>query len=203
VAALSLDHLRRRRGLAAVTGVCVLHRDCATPQALNHVAVHRLSISIRRRWSCHDGIHDLLAPVTSFLSGRHRVISNSHATTPGAYKLSVPLAPQGSQATNTPTHTSNRPPELANSRLSPKRVSTTVKETSSWPAIPRSALALFDHDLAPVRAHNTHQLDPLCLTTLNQPKRLELCSVFAVAVVGCSQGRINPIKACSRFTSGR
>jgi hypothetical protein len=49
VTMLSLDHLRRRRGLAAVTGVCVLHRDCAMPQALNHVAVHRLSISTHRR----------------------------------------------------------------------------------------------------------------------------------------------------------
>ena len=190
---LSLDHLRRRRGLAAITVVCVLHRDCAMPQALNHVAVHRLSISTRRWWSCHDSIHDLLAPVTSFLSGRHRAISNSRATAPGAYKLSVPLAPQGSQATNTPTRASNHPPELANSRLSPNRVSATVKETSTWPAIPRSAPALFDHVLACVRSQDTHQLDPLCLTTLNQPERLELCSVFAVAVVGCSQGRINSI----------
>jgi hypothetical protein len=124
--------------------------------------------------------------VTSFLSGRHRAISNSRATAPGAYKLSVSSAPQGSQATNTLTRTSNRPPELANSRLSPNRVSTTVKETSTWPAIPRSAPALFDHVLACVRSQDTHQLDPLCLTTLNQPERLELCSVFAVVMVGCS-----------------
>jgi hypothetical protein len=193
VAALSLDHLRLRRGLAAVTRVCILHRDYATPQALNHIAVHRLTISTRRRWSCHDSIHDLLAPVTSFLSGRHRSISNSRATTPGAYKLSVSSALQGSQVTNTPTRTSNRPPELANSRLSPNRVSATVKETSPWPAIARSAPALFDHVLAPVRACDTRQLDPFCLTTLNQPERLKLCSVFVVAMVGCSQGRINSI----------
>ena len=203
MATLSLDHLRWRCGLTAVTRVCVLHHDCATPQALNHVALHRFSISTRRRWSCHDSIHDLLAPVTSFLSGRHRAISNSGATTPGIYKLSVQSAPHGSQATKTPTRTPNRPPELANSRLSPNRVSATVKETSPWPAIPRSTPALFDNVLEPILAYDTHQLDPLCLTTLNQPKRLELCSVFAVAVVGCSQGRINPIKACSRFTSGR
>jgi hypothetical protein len=195
--------LRWQRGLAAITGFCVLHRDCATPQVLNHVAVHRLSISTRRRWYCHDSIHDLLAPVTSFLSGRHRAISNSRATAPRAYKLSVPSPPQGSQANNTPTRTSNFPPELANSRLSPNRVSATMKETLPWPAILRSTPALFDHVLEPVLAHDTHQLDPLCLTTLNQPERLELCLVFTVAVVGCRQGQINPIKACSRFTSGQ
>jgi hypothetical protein len=77
-----------------------------------------------------------------------------------------------------------------------------MKETSPWPTIPRSTPALFDNVLEPILAYDTHQLDPLCLTTLNQPKRLELCSVFTVAVVGSRQGRINPIKACSRFTSG-
>jgi hypothetical protein len=31
--------LHRRRGLMAVTGICIVHRDCATHQALNHVTI--------------------------------------------------------------------------------------------------------------------------------------------------------------------
>jgi hypothetical protein len=72
-----------------------------------------------------------------------------------------------------------------------------------WPAVPRSAPALLGHVLAPTHACETHRLNPLCLTTLNQPERFDLCSVFAVAVVRSIQVRINSIKACSRFASGR
>jgi hypothetical protein len=39
VATLFLDHLHRRRRLAAVTGVCAFHHECAMPLAINHVAV--------------------------------------------------------------------------------------------------------------------------------------------------------------------
>jgi hypothetical protein len=72
-----------------------------------------------------------------------------------------------------------------------------------WSAIPRSAPALLDHVLAPLYTRDTHRLNPLCLTTLNQPERLDLYPVFTIAVVGLSQGHNNPIKACSRFISGQ
>jgi hypothetical protein len=55
-----------------------------------------------------------------------------------------------------------------------------------WPAVPRSAPALLDHVLAPMHARDTHRLIPLCLTTLNQPERVDLYSVFTVVVVGLS-----------------
>jgi hypothetical protein len=31
---VAVPHLRRRRGRAAVTGICTIHRGCATPQAI-------------------------------------------------------------------------------------------------------------------------------------------------------------------------
>jgi hypothetical protein len=55
------------------------------------------------------------------LYGRQRAMSNSRATALGSYKLSVPLAPLGSQASNTPTRASDRPPERPNLRFSPNR----------------------------------------------------------------------------------
>jgi hypothetical protein len=55
-----------------------------------------------------------------------------------------------------------------------------------WTAVPMSAPALLDHVLAPMHARDTHRLNPLCLTTLNQPERLHLFSVYTVAVVGLS-----------------
>jgi hypothetical protein len=33
------DHLRRRCGLTAITGVRVVHRNCATSHAFNHVVM--------------------------------------------------------------------------------------------------------------------------------------------------------------------
>jgi hypothetical protein len=35
-----------------------------------------------------------------------------------------------------------------------------------------------------MHACDTHRLNPLCLTTLNQPERLDLYSVFTVTVIG-------------------
>jgi hypothetical protein len=72
-----------------------------------------------------------------------------------------------------------------------------------WPVVPRSAPALLGHVLAPTHARDTHRLNPLCLTALNQLEHFDLCSVFAVAVVRSIQVRINSIKACYRFASGR
>jgi hypothetical protein len=46
VASLFLNHLHRRHGFTAVTGVGVFHRGCATPQAFNHVASCRTSSPI-------------------------------------------------------------------------------------------------------------------------------------------------------------
>jgi hypothetical protein len=61
------------------------------------------------------------SPVLSPLSGRQRAISNSRATAFGSYKLSVPSALLGSQASNTPTRASDRPPERPNLRFLPNR----------------------------------------------------------------------------------
>jgi hypothetical protein len=83
VVALSLVHLRRRRGQVTIVEVYVVCRDRDTLWPFYHVVVHRLSMSIRRRWSCHGNIHELLAPVTSSLFDHHRAISNSRATAVG------------------------------------------------------------------------------------------------------------------------
>jgi hypothetical protein len=77
VATLSLAHLRRRCGQAAITGVCALRHGRAMPQANYHVALSHLRQPGRRRWSCHGNSHNLLTPVTLSLSGHHRAISNS------------------------------------------------------------------------------------------------------------------------------
>jgi hypothetical protein len=59
-------------------------------------------------------------------------MSNSRATTLESYKLSVLSAPLGSQAPNTSTRASNRPPELANLRLPPNRSKTLCGVSSPW-----------------------------------------------------------------------
>lgn len=142
MAALSLVHLRRRRGQATVVEVCVVRRDRDTLWPFNHVAVHRLSMSIHRCWSCHSNIHELLAPVTSSLSGRHHAISNSRATALESYQLSVPSAPLCSQAPNTPTRASDYPLESPNSRLPPNRSRAPYWVSSPWPTLYRSVHAL-------------------------------------------------------------
>jgi hypothetical protein len=128
VAALSLAHLHRRRGQAAITGVCALCHGRATPQANYHVALSHLRQPGRRWWSCHGNSHDLLAIVTLTLSGCHRAISNSRATAPISYKLSVPSAPLDCQAPNAPTRAFNCSPEPPNCSLPPNRFSASVKD---------------------------------------------------------------------------
>ncbi|PWZ28192.1 hypothetical protein Zm00014a_030555 [Zea mays] len=54
-----------------------------------------------------------------------------------------------------------------------------------------------------MHTRDTHRLNPLCLTTLNQPERVELYPVSAVAMVGLSRGHNNPIKACFRSVLGQ
>jgi hypothetical protein len=46
VASLFLNHLHRRRGFKAITGVGVFHHGCATPQAFIHVATSHTSSPI-------------------------------------------------------------------------------------------------------------------------------------------------------------
>jgi hypothetical protein len=60
-------------------------------------------------------------PLFSPLCSRQRATSNSRATALVSYKLSVPSAPLGSQAPNTPTRASDRPPERPNLRFPPNR----------------------------------------------------------------------------------
>jgi hypothetical protein len=72
-----------------------------------------------------------------------------------------------------------------------------------WLADPRSTTVLFNRVLAPVHTRDTHQLNPLRLTTLNQPEHLKLYPVFAIAMVRLSRGHNNPIKACSRSFLGQ
>jgi hypothetical protein len=142
VAALSLVHLHRRRGQATIVEVCVVRRDRDMLWPFNHVAVHRLSMSICCRWSCHGNIHELLALVTSSLSGRHRAISNSRAIALESYKLSVPSAPLCSQAPNTPTRASDYPTESPNLRLPPNRSRAPCWVSSLWPTLYRSVHTL-------------------------------------------------------------
>jgi hypothetical protein len=142
VAALSLVHLRRRRGQATVIEVYVVRCDRDTLWPFYHIAVHRLSMSIRRRWSCHGNIHELLAPVTSSLFVRHCAISNSWATALESYKLSMPLAPLCSQAPNTPTRASDYPLESPILRLPPNRSRAPYWVSSPWPTLYRSVPAL-------------------------------------------------------------
>jgi hypothetical protein len=143
VAALTSIHLRRQRGQATVVKVCVGRRDRDPLGPFNHVAVHHLSMSIRRRWSCHGEVHESLAPVTSSLSDRKRNLFKLNATAFGSYKLSMPSAPLCSQAPNTPTRTSDYPLESPNLRLPPNRSRTSCCVSSSLPACYRSVHALF------------------------------------------------------------
>jgi hypothetical protein len=95
VASLFLDHLHRRRGFTTVTRVGVLHRDCATPQAFNHVAT-----------SCTSSLITAVAPQpvsamvkhagdSSLLSDRRASPSNSLATAQAHYKLMAQSAALG------------------------------------------------------------------------------------------------------------
>jgi hypothetical protein len=101
--ALRRAHLRRRRGAVTIVEAYAACRDRDTPWPFNHVVVSHHNPPVHRRWACHGERHELLAPVTSSLFSRHHANSKSRTTALGAYKLSVSSAPQGSQATHTPT----------------------------------------------------------------------------------------------------
>jgi hypothetical protein len=161
VDALSLVHLHQRRGQATIVEVCVTRRDRDTLWPFNHVAVHCLSMSIRRRWSCHGKVHESLAPVASSLSDRQRNIFKLNATTLESYKLSVSLDPLCSQAPNAPTRASDYPPDSPNLRLPPNRSRTTYWVSSPWPTPYRSVHAL-----------SFLFLVPLCALDASRPGRL-------------------------------
>jgi hypothetical protein len=115
VASLFLNHLHRRRGFTAITRVGVLHRDCATPQAFNHVATSRNSSPMTVVAPQPVSATVNRADDSSLLSGRCASPSNSLFTAQARYKLSTPSALLGSQAPNPATRASNHPPKLANS----------------------------------------------------------------------------------------
>jgi hypothetical protein len=115
MATLSLDHLHQRRGLTAVTGVGVLHCDCATPQAFNHIATSRNSSPMTTVAPQLVSATVNHAGDSSLLFGRRASPSNSLATAQARYKLSTPSTPLGSQAPNPATRASNHPQKLANS----------------------------------------------------------------------------------------
>jgi hypothetical protein len=83
--------------------------------------------------------------VLSPLSDRQLAISNSRATALRSYKLSMPSASLGSQASNTPTRASDRPPELPNLKFPPNRSRTPRVwarrgQLSTGPIMPSSLL---------------------------------------------------------------
>jgi hypothetical protein len=114
-------HLRWRRGAAAVVEAYAACRDRDTPWPFNRFAVSHRNPPVHRWWACLGERHELLAPVTSSLSGRRASSSNSLPTAQARYKLNAPSAPLGSQAPNPATRASNLPLELANSRFPPNR----------------------------------------------------------------------------------
>jgi hypothetical protein len=61
--------------------------------------------------------HRITAPVTPFISDRHRANPNSCAAAPGAFKLSASAAPLGNYASNAPVLASDYPPEPPNFSL--------------------------------------------------------------------------------------
>jgi hypothetical protein len=83
-------------------------------------------------------------------------------------------------------------------RFPPSQTSASRILRAPWPVAPRSAPTLLDHVLAPVHTRDTHRLNPLCLTTLIQPERLDLYPIFTVVVVGLSQGHNDLIYSSAR-----
>jgi hypothetical protein len=95
VVSLFLDHLHRRCGFTTVTGVGVFHRDCATPQAINHVAISRTSSPITAVAPQLVSATVKRAGDSSLLSGRRVSPSNSLATAQAHYKLTTRSAALG------------------------------------------------------------------------------------------------------------
>jgi hypothetical protein len=137
-----LDHLHRRHGFTAITGVGVLHRDCATPPAFNHVATSRTRSPITAVAPQPVSATVSPTPVTFFLSGRRASPLNSLATAQACYKLSAPVAPLGNYASIAPVLAPDYPPEPPNFSLPPIWFSTPQCLGSPWSAYSRSVRAL-------------------------------------------------------------
>ena len=137
-----LDHLHRRRGFTAVTGVGVLHRDCAMAPAFNHVATSRTSSPITVVAPQPVSATVSPAPVTFFLSGCRASPLNSLATAQACYKLSAPAALLGNYASIAPVLAPDYPPEPPNFSLPPIWFSTPQCVGSPWSAYSRSVRAL-------------------------------------------------------------
>jgi hypothetical protein len=102
VASLFLDHLHRRRGFTTITGVGVFHRDCAMPQAFNHVATSRTSSPITAVAPQPVSAMVKRASDSSLLSGRWASPRNSLATTSRHYKLTARSAVLGHHQARAP-----------------------------------------------------------------------------------------------------
>jgi hypothetical protein len=89
VASLFLNHLHRRRGFTAITGVGVFHRGCAMPQAFNHVDSSRTSSPITAVAPQPVSATVSPAPVAFSLSGHQRVFVKLDTTALRSYKLMV------------------------------------------------------------------------------------------------------------------
>jgi hypothetical protein len=103
VTSLFLNHCHRRRGFTAVTGVGVLRRDCATPQAFNHVATSRTSSPITAVAPPPVSATVKRAGDSSFLSGRRVSPLNSLTTAKRYYKLTAWSAALGHHQARAPT----------------------------------------------------------------------------------------------------
>jgi hypothetical protein len=79
----------------AVTRVGVFHRDCATPQAFNHVATSRTSSPITAVAPQPVSATIKRAGDSSLLSGRRTSLSNSLATAQAHNKLMARSAALG------------------------------------------------------------------------------------------------------------
>jgi hypothetical protein len=100
-------------------------------------------------------------PVLSPLSDRQRAIPNSRAIALGPYKLSMPSAPLGSQASSAPTRVSDCPPERSNLGFPPNWSRTPYCVSSLWPALHRSDHALLALVLASLHARDAARPDQL------------------------------------------
>jgi hypothetical protein len=100
------------------------------------------SMSGHRWWSGHGESHASLAPVLSPLFARQHAMPKLGATTLGPYKLSMPSALLGSQASSAPTRVSDCPPESSNLIFPPNRSRTPYCVSSPRLALHRSGHAL-------------------------------------------------------------
>jgi hypothetical protein len=125
------------------------------PWHINLTAVTHVSLSGGRRGACHSNCHQSRALVTFFFSGHRASLSNSSATTVGAYKLPTPPAPLSSCATSEATRASNHPLELPNLGFPPNHSRTPSGVGSPWSAYSRSVRAPCPFVSAPIPALDT------------------------------------------------